>query len=416
MLERSPEGIEVGVVDSLSEFAALEHEWERVQKDATIASIFSTFDWLYLWWKIYGAERPLRLLVARSGGAVVGILPLYIDTLRIFGMKVRTLLFVGVGGDTSPDDLGPVLARGREAEVAAALTDAVMALPGWDVLLFTDMNPACAFTDAIGKSGRVPWVAAQTGRSVEIKFLELPASWDDWLKSLHRDKRYRIKNIRKKLNAAHPTARFFVWQDAATLDAGVDRLVHLHNKRWESAGQKHGFSTTEYVSFHRAVMNACMARDRLRFYCLEIDGAIVAVYYFYRFRNRVYLMQSGFDPDFSDVKPGQVLLGHVIESAIAEQHEVLDFLRGDHRYKDELASGQRETRFVSLFRLGPASLIYRTRRGLLPKVKAQLLAAAKRLPPGLAARLPSAIAARIGLSSAESGARTADTKEPPAQK
>jgi hypothetical protein len=81
-------------------------------------------------------------------------------------------------------------------------------------------------------------------------------------------------------------------------------------------------------------------------------------------------MQSGFDPDFSDVKPGQVLLGHIIENAISEGTKILDFLRGDHRYKDELATGERETVYVTAYRPRPGSLVYVMRRMILPRIKA----------------------------------------------
>ena len=77
----------------------------------------------------------------------------------------------------------------------------------------------------------------------------------------------------------------------------------------------HSFASPEYVGFHRAVMAACLARNRLRLYCLELGGQPAAMYYFYKFRDAVYLMQSGFDPDLSAVKPGQVLLGHIVEHA-----------------------------------------------------------------------------------------------------
>ncbi len=372
--------IQVRVVESAAELSLLADEWELLQKDSAVTSVFATFDWLYLWWKTYHRGRPLRLLLARDGDALVGILPLYVDTVSMLRFPVRLLRFVGTGGDTSPDDLGPVLARGREREVAQALADATMRMPGWDVLKLTDMDPGCAFTTVMAATANNSWLGCLTGRSELIAHLALPATFDAWLQSLHRDRRYRVRNVRKKLNAAHP-ARFFVWQDAATLDQGVDRLIHLHRKRWEKLGQSHAFSTPEYVDFHRAVMHACMVRDRLRLYCLEMDGQIVAMSYFYKFRDTVYLMQSGFDPDYSDLKPGQVLLGYVVESAIGEGHKVLDFLRGDHRYKDELATGERETVYLTAFRASPGALVYNARKRLLPALKAEVLEAIERLRP-----------------------------------
>ena len=256
-----------------------------------------------------------------------------------------------------------------------------MRILDWDVLLLTDMDPDCAFTAAIQMASKKAPLGFRSGRAERIAFLTLPSSFDGWLQSLHRDRRYRVRKIRKQLNAAHPSARFFVWSDPATLDAGVDRFIHLHCKRWDSLGLPHGFSSPAYIAFHRAVMKACFSRDRLRLYCLEVSGQIIAMYYFYKFRDRVYLMQSGFDPDFSDVKPGQVLLGHIVEHAIGEGHQVLDFLRGDHRYKDELATGERETIYVNAFRASIGGVVYRTRRQYLPALKAMYVQARKRIRP-----------------------------------
>ena len=250
--------------------------------------------------------------------------------------------------------------------------------------MLTDMNPECPFTPAVAAAARRAGFACEAGRSERIAFVNLPKTWDGWLQSLHRDRRYRIKNIRKKLIAAHQ-ARFFVWDDPKTLDEGFERLVYLHQKRWRSIGKAHAFSTAEYREFHRAVMGALLARDRLRLYCLDLGGDVAAMYYFYRFRQTVYLMQSGFDPDHSDVKPGQVLLGHIIEHAISEGHEVLDFLKGDHRYKDELSTGERETSYVTAFRLNPGAVVYRVRRIVLPALMARARQLHERLrpkPPG----------------------------------
>jgi CelD/BcsL family acetyltransferase involved in cellulose biosynthesis len=372
--------VNVRTIETEAEFAALADTWEALQATAVTTSVFGGFDWQHLWWRTYGKGQPLKLLVATEGDAIVGLLALYVHTVRMLRVPVRLLRFVGTGGDTYPDDLGPVLAAGHEAAAARALAEAAVRLPGWDVLLLTDLDPACPFTKAIEVALRDRRLDVQTGQSERIAYANLPATFDAWLQTMHGDRRYRIRKLRKKANAAHPT-RFFVFDDPATLDQGIDRLIALHHKRWQSIGAAHAFATSDYIGFHRAVMAACLRKNRLRLYALEFSGQVVAMYYFYKFRDRVYLMQSGFDPDFSDLKPGQVLLGYIFESAINEGHKVLDFLKGDHRYKEELASGERETLFVTGFRLTPGALTYRLRRQVLPVVKARVKEVVRKLRP-----------------------------------
>jgi CelD/BcsL family acetyltransferase involved in cellulose biosynthesis len=83
-------------------------------------------------------------------------------------------------------------------------------------------------------------------------------------------------------------------------------------------------------------------------------------------------MQAGFEPGLARFRPGAVLLGYAIEHAIEEGNEVFDFLRGEHRYKDELATGRRDTAFVQIFRRTPAAFLYRVCRVQLPALKTRL--------------------------------------------
>jgi hypothetical protein len=59
---------------------------------------------------------------------------------------------------------------------------------------------------------------------------------------------------------------------------------------------------------------------------------------------------------------------------------VFDFLRGEHGYKDHLATDYRETFMLRVFRATPGAFAYRLRRIWLPLLKACLL---RRDPPKL---------------------------------
>jgi len=372
-LSRSAGGdIAVQFLTSAEEFAALAPQWNRLHERASVASVFNSWIFQYQWWQVFGRGQPLRLLVALESGQPVGILALYIQTTRVARTRVRQLRFVGSGGDTSPDDLGPVIAPEREEEIALKLARGALRIAGADVVVLSDIDPRSVFTGALETAAAEMGRPSLTSPCERIAYTELPGSWTEFLKSLNSDRRSRIKSARRKVAAAH-TARFFVWKDSASLDQAVDRLVELHRKRWDEAGGSQSFQTPEYVDFHRRIIKSTFPRGWLRLYCLELDGEIAAITYCYRFRNRVYLMQAGFDPDKSKSNPGKVLLGHALEHAIEEGNEVFDFLRGEHRYKDQLATGYRTTLCVRVFRNTLAGLVYRLQRVWLPLLKARVL-------------------------------------------
>lgn len=372
--------IAVEVVTSAAAFAALAPDWNRLHAEAAAASVFNSWMWLYEWWRTYGAGRRLRLLVARQDGILLGLLPFYLERARILGLPLRLLRLVGIGGDTHPDDLGPVLARGAEPQAAAALARAVLRLPGADLWLFNDVDRVSGFPAALETAARALARPLLAGSATRIALAELPGTWSMFLQSLGRDARWRLRRSRRRLAEQH-RARFFVWDDPSRLDAAVDRLAELHRARWAAAGGgSRAFATPAYVGFHRSIIRSFFRRGWLRLYCLEVDGEIGAMIYCYRFRNRVYLMQSGFDPKLGRLGVGKVLLGHAIEHAIGEGNAAFDFLRGEHRYKEELATCHRETATLAVFGATPAAFVYRLRRVWLPLLKARLQ---RRPPPEL---------------------------------
>lgn len=370
-------GVEVLTTDQA--FADLAPAWNRLHAQATPASVFNSWIWQFQWWQVYGGRRALRLLVAWEGEEVVGILPLYVDRVRIFGMPVRLLRQVGTGADTHPDDLGPVLDPGRARAAAHELARSAMALRDADVLLLTDLPPECPIRAAAESAARLAGRSLYAGVSERIALIRLPASWDHYLRSLSSHHRLGLRYKRRKLARGRQT-RFFVWDDPARLDTAFARLAELHRRRWAALGGSDSFGSPEYLEFHLRVMKACLPRGWLRLYCLEVDGEIAAITYCYRFRNAVYCMQSGFDPQKAKLKVGSVLLGYALEHAIAEGNRAFDFLRGEHEYKDHVANGSRETYGLRVFRGTPGAFVYRLRRIWLPLLKARLL---RRAPPKL---------------------------------
>ena len=361
----------VQFLTSADDFARLAQHWNRLHEQATTASVFTSWVWQFQWWQLYGREQPLRLLVALEAGEPVGILPLYIHTVRVLGVPVRLLRFVGTGADTHPDDLGPVLAPLRESEIARQLARAALRVAEVDVVVASDLDPRSPFSRALELAAAEAGRASIVHPGERIAYVDLPENWAKFMQSLSSYRRSRLRGARRKAAAAHDV-RFFVWNDAARLDEAVDRLVELHRRRWTAAGGSESFQSAEYVEFHRRIIKASFARGWLRLYCLEFDGEIAAITYCYRFRNRVFLMQAGFDPAMARCNPGKVLLGHALEHAIGEGNSVFDFLRGEHRYKDQLASAHRVTNCVRVFRATPAALVYRLRRIWLPLLKARV--------------------------------------------
>jgi CelD/BcsL family acetyltransferase involved in cellulose biosynthesis len=363
----------VTLVDSPQAFDDLRERWTALCESAAYASIFTTWSWQRLWWRHYGADNLLRIVLVEDAGLLVGLAPLYVQTARVFpGIEAAVLRFAGTGGDTAPDYLDPLIRRGYEERVAQLLARHVVGgLGGWDVARISDLHADSPFRSALLGALRDARLDCEEDVSARISYLSLPQTWDDYLGTLSRERRYTVRHARRKFESL-PGARFFVWDDAATMDAAVDRLIELHHSRWKQRGEAHAFSSAAYVGFHRDVIHASREQNRLRIYCLEAEGAVIAMYYFYRFGDTLYYFQGGFEPKYERLRPGLCLMGYAIEHAIQEGNREFDMLRGEYKYKRQWAKQTRTTHQVVGYRRNPAALAYRLRKSYLPGIKQRM--------------------------------------------
>jgi len=365
-------GLAVQCLAREESFIALGAAWERLHATSETSSVFNSWLVQHAWWQVYGRGRSLRLYIARDGGEVVGILPLYLERSSVAGIPVRRLRIVGTGGDTYPDDLGPVLSPRASRAALEAISRAVIDSAEWDVADLTDLDPRMGLHQALAAVVRRTRLSFAQGRSQRIAYVELPSTWQAYLESLSRERRQRLRRLRRRLDRELPW-RFFVWEDESRIGEALERLADLHRRRWHAAGTpSESFASPQYLEFHRRVVAGALQRGWLRLYGLELAGELAAMIYAFRFRGRVYLMQAGFDPRHAHRSPGAVLLGCALEHAIGEGNAVFDFLRGEHAYKDELASGDRETVFIKCYRNTARAMAWRLASEQLPALKARL--------------------------------------------
>lgn len=340
----------IELVDRKERFYGLRRDWDRLLEHAQHTSIFSSWEWQALWWKHYGNTAELRILVAKSGEHITGILPLYIRNENVCGVRTRVLRLIGTGGDTSPDYLGPLLAREAADAVCDQLVDYLCnQLHGWDIAQLVDIHPGTNFAAAVQRYADHHGYACFMNQARHILTIKLPTSWNQYLAKFDRDRRNRIRRLRRKLET-DLGARFYVWDDGQALKPVIAQLIALHRLRWKNRENGGAFRSQAYVGLHSELIHACFERGWLRLYCLEINQRLAAIYYCYRFRNEIFYFQSGFDPAFEAYSPGQALLGFAVEHAIGEGNQIFDLLKGDHHYKSQWANSSRETTGVAVYR------------------------------------------------------------------
>jgi CelD/BcsL family acetyltransferase involved in cellulose biosynthesis len=324
-------------------------EWRALNGRARAGTLFLGPEWLLPWWKQFGEGRELAVVCVREGGRLIGLLPLFLEQVRLSGIEVRRLAFLG-DGDTGCDYLDVLAEPGREREVLDQCLAKLVELP-WD-LCDLDGLWRESFT-ALQLAQRFPPGKAVSGvlRDARIRFvcphIPLSGTWEQYLEGLSRREnlRRREKWIYRQPGVSVSCAR----EPDAAMKA-TDEFLALHRARWAVEGGSDGLTDARHEAFHRDASQELARAGMLRMYTLYAARRPVASVYGVVHGNRFNYYQSGYDPNWASRSVGLVLLARTVQDAFADGLREFDFLRGNEGYKGEWSRGERWTIQLRLWR------------------------------------------------------------------
>ena len=188
-------------------------------------------------------------------------------------------------------------------------------------------------------------------------YLDLPSSFDELLERYSSKKR---KAIRRDLRQQGAGFEFVDYTAIGDTDKSLDVARKLHNFSRRLKGETGSFERTGYMEFHRRLARALAADNSLYFKFLLKDGEPVAFLYGFLSGGRFYDYQTGYNPEYSDLRPGFLILANAIQDLITMGIKRFDFLRGYEHYKLYWTDTVRKTYRYYILPPGLKSLIYYT--------------------------------------------------------
>jgi CelD/BcsL family acetyltransferase involved in cellulose biosynthesis len=303
------------LVDDFDMLGALEPAWWDLWRRARSATPFQTPAWLLPWWR-YFAPGELATFAAWQDGRLVVLAPLYLE----HGARERRILPLGVG---ISDYLDILIDPDLEAAARGMFLDAaVRQCPAGAQWHFEEL-PASA---AALRLEPPPSVLDTTERQSVCPVLNLSQPISAGLQ----------RRLRRGERRARRLGGVSIRDvDDCAIDRFLDSLFSLHSARWQQNGEGGVLGDRTVQAFHRAVLPALAEIGVARLFELRIGGAVVACYYGFFDRRRAYAYIGGFDPRFSAVSPGNLMIAHAIADAKREGGTEFHFLRGRESYKYE---------------------------------------------------------------------------------
>jgi CelD/BcsL family acetyltransferase involved in cellulose biosynthesis len=364
----------IETVSDTGRFRGLREEWNAVLQHSGSDTIFLTWEWASSWWDAYGDGKKLWILLVRRAGSLVGIAPFYRIRstwgLMPYPTEVR---FVGDGSYDS-DYLDLIARQGEETEVGTAVAEHLAKTTGTWTLLGLNEVPAgsralAKFKEALRLAGfrmreeRVPCAA-----------VDLPADWESYVKSLKPRMRSKVRALVRRF-ADDAELSFETLDSHAELESRLESLFALHAARWNTAGQTGVFVSEAKRKFYRSISRHFLDNGWLRFYSLRHHDRYIAHQYCFAYRNRVLLLQEGYDPTHADDEAGNLLRARVLADCVEKRVVTYDFLGGVSSHKLSWGASAGEISRLLVAHRGLASAFF----FLLPDLKRCLAPLVRRL-------------------------------------
>jgi len=293
--------------------------WSALAARRQPPSIFLTPEWIAVA-RAHEATQPITLAVGDHGIAALAY------------EADGTFTFAG-GQLTDEQDV--VAAPGAEAEIATAVARWIAAQhpPRVRLEYVPEERPTLdAMAHVLTQAG----YRVTRGRQTVSPVLDLPRSYDAYVRSLGKTERHELRRKVRRLEAAG-VARFQFAQPSEHA-AALDRFFALHRL---SRGEKAEFVTADVERFFRDVADALAPLDRLRLGVLSFDGTDAAVLFGFALGPVISLYNAAYDPGLAALSVGIVSHAWAIREAIADGYTRYDLLRGGEPYKYDLGARDR---------------------------------------------------------------------------
>jgi CelD/BcsL family acetyltransferase involved in cellulose biosynthesis len=318
MEEKSQNFTQVGNIRSVrsQRLESLLPEWNDLYRRYPSATPFQHPEWLLRWINAF-FSRNLIFIETRQNLRLVGLAPL----LMYPRGQDQVLAFAGGG---ISDYLNLLCEPGLENEVLNSTLQCALAHQTWNVLELTDIPSGSPLLD-------FPVFRDRIRKHDRCSVLDLPGTLDDLLHIFSKRQRANLRNaLSRLLRAGGGEVETATPHTASDF---LEDLFRMHTSRWSESGQPGVLYDPQVRKFHQSCAPKLIAQGILRIHRLRIGNSTAAVLYSLWDRGKVFCYLQGFDPAWSFISPGTLLMFSVMKEAIGVGMRQFDFLRGAESYK-----------------------------------------------------------------------------------
>lgn len=336
--------IEVQEISDLEELAGYRLLWDSWLANSPHATFFNTWEWLDNYWRHFGQEQQLRVLIARSAGSPIGLLPL---CLRAEPHGFGQLHVLTYPLDDWPTWYGPI--GSDRATAMLAFAQHIRRAPrDWDMIDLPSSAPPSRDGSRVGRSLRVVGLLTDQQAYRTTSLVDFRGGWDDYLAGKSRKVRHEMRRTLRRVFDDGDVEYIRHRPRPAREGDGDPRwdlfamCQQVALASWQSTSSTGTTITHERVrNFLRDAHAIAAHHGMVDVNLLLVDGRPAAFAYNYHFHGRLTGLRIGYDASLGRSGPGRpgwgtALMLSSIEDSCQRGDVSLDLGPGETPFKRRL--------------------------------------------------------------------------------
>jgi CelD/BcsL family acetyltransferase involved in cellulose biosynthesis len=338
----------VAEINRIEQLAQFRQAWGELLRQTAGASFFQSLEWLEVYWRHFGRQKKLRVLLVSEDGRLAGILPLVVEREKSKVGPLRVLTFPLHAWGSFYGPIGP----DPQQTLTAGLEHIQRTPRDWDFLELRGLGAPATDAQQTRQAMSVNGFQGYLTEFDRTVVVDVDGTWESycstwkkaWLRQFHRAERALAAQGDLSYVRYRP-AGTACEQDSPRWDL-YDACEEIARRSWQGSAAKGTTLSHEAVrSFLREMHEAAVAAGAVDLNLLSIDGAPVAFIYGYFYGGYVYGLRRGFDFQRARKGAGTVLMAYALRDSFARGDRIYDLGVGSLASKRYL-----QTRQISILR------------------------------------------------------------------
>jgi len=333
------------IVKDAEEFKKLEKDWNRLLFESNNDNIFLTFDWQYNWWKYFGKNYQLFIiLVLGDDNRISGIMPLM--KRRVYGF--RQLVFIS---NSLADYEGFIIPEEPEkkGKTIDSFFTCLYQSSEWDMLKLSrikeDTTVEPFYRDPKNQ------LRIFSGQHKEgAPYLELSDDWNKYCSGLRKKFLADTKRQSARLNEQRADKFIFKKVTAADeIENYINKLAELHRFRRRSKSTKSIFDDPVAHNFIKSIAGIFSGNGCLDLSVLQNSSIVAAINLGLKYKSTAHYYIPAFNDSLKQYSVGRLLLYELLRSSFNGSITEFDFMLGEEGYKNDWNTKIRKLYFFNVY-------------------------------------------------------------------